>query len=1416
MKGNFLLYIFILILLVIDCIKSIKVGNSDFLLTDITGLIDDLVTLGNNQYSTGGVCIKTSYIQIEKTTSLVSINETINSIKIDENTFWIKVINTVQIGENQKFDLSVALDNSSNIQFKDFFTFSCKERPTNVLREFVGQKLFIDRQYKGRYGILIHNIGLEQYLSVPGLTNNFISNTFTTGYYDDSTFYTDVSKNYTILKPMIQPSAFVISQLSIDTTFGLSSTSTILYVTTFLNSTYFKNPMISPVHNENFCSGLIYNQCSFLYDVIADSSQPGFYFLMDKDSNGNRPELVYGNLTKGYWLFIITNVAKISGSYPIYSFDSSVGFLNIINRSISYTGQISGVPVGANFFFGSQAQQNISFQHSKALIQSKVNCGDLYLENGFNTLSHFKYPFFISDSSASSIVTNSLWVPSSPYQGSVGKNVPFIFYFLNYPTSIPFSFYSSSPLFKEYIPPVFENIQYFDSTSDNCVIRITASDLGGSCIQTMAISFIGAYDPLNVQSVFRLTNRNLIEGDCFNGVYQISIPKYSIRRNYFIEINDYANNLITIYPNSFYSGKRYLGSFPYKVLTLEDIQSISFSNNNINLSKTNSSSVMYIKLKDQSISNLIFQFIPKLGIDTYQPNNKISGTPPFFTSKWNSKLVQYEIIFNLPACLPSGPISYILNPIEIDSSILYQYFGSSSELNVYSEMADIMGPIALSFKTTGNTTIPSINDSPNTVGFQLLFNDYYNGIYQINITVTSDKTYKPIFRNFTFESLPLSQLVDFKWNILYGDVPQTFSISEISAIDGNGYITEFPNPTKVNTLMQLVEIYPSFSLSTFGSEAQTDVTPPTLQLYHVSQLRIENYVERTLQINFTVFDGESGVYIDDPPTIYFINDNVEIISKQTSFLSGTGSGGIFQYVIFGVNITLPYLFGYPNGILTQIHGIYDRKFNVLGATPDIINQYNRGDSFINVTIGQDKPFIEDITMDIDGDLLTVTGLKFGISPIGRLKINGTIENLNVSQPFINNTFIIFNLKDYRGINDTYCQIYITNSLDLSSNIIGFMLKAYIIPPILVPTLTPSPTTTSTVTPSPTVNPTTSPLPTNTPSPCKNNCGGPTQGKCSSFGCICISPYTGIDCSSKVIVNIDPIVNNTQPKVTIPYQQQENKFSSLVSIYSLRELGFNGNVENEYIFQLWDYYYQEGDDSHTYFTAIQNKNDHTKSTNITVIIKMFKQLTTIQFADQTIVIQPSSMKYYISISNYQFKSTLNTLDLVMYASIKVDKKEGTCFGNEFGDSSSQLSSQYLKIQINDVSLYGEFIKRAIIDTHIVGILNKILPTSEIKGSNNSNGDSSQYISIQIPHFETSVDLDPNFSMLLESSNLENSTCNEIQSGLTTPQLVGIIIGSIATFVFILIIVISIAYKKSTTLRININRAKKFRMKKLSFK
>ncbi|KAM9988842.1 hypothetical protein ACTFIY_004888 [Dictyostelium cf. discoideum] len=76
--------------------------------------------------------------------------------------------------------------------------------------------------------------------------------------------------------------------------------------------------------------------------------------------------------------------------------------------------------------------------------------------------------------------------------------------------------------------------------------------------------------------------------------------------------------------------------------------------------------------------------------------------------------------------------------------------------------------------------------------------------------------------------------------------------------------------------------------------------------------------------------------------------------------------------------------------------------------------------------------------------------------------------------------------------------------------------------------------------------------------------------------------------------------------------------------------------------------------------------------------------------------PSSIKYTIEISEFKFLNKLNQLQLIMKASISVNKTSEICSDKEFGETSNGDDLNYLKVQVDNHSLYGRFIKRALID------------------------------------------------------------------------------------------------------------------------
>ncbi|KAM9982182.1 hypothetical protein ACTFIY_004464 [Dictyostelium cf. discoideum] len=320
-----------------------------------------------------------------------------------------------------------------------------------------------------------------------------------------------------------------------------------------------------------------------------------------------------------------------------------------------------------------------------------------------------------------------------------------------------------------------------------------------------------------------------------------------------------------------------------------------------------------------------------------------------------------------------------------------------------------------------------------------------------------------------------------------------------------------------------------------------------------------------------------------------------------------------------------------------------------------------------------------------------------------------------------------------------------------------------------------------------VEPTT-PLPTTPPLKCIGSleCGGSGHGYCNGpQGCVCYSPWVGLDCTSKVVVIPPPKLNSTTPTSELPVLGENNNnnnnnnnstnilFKSLISIVSLRELNFQVSPTVNFL--------------------------TTSTTDIKVTIQWFPNQTTIEFANQLLIMNPSTVKYTIEIGSYNFKNKLNQLQLVLSASMDSSNINNICSKSEFGNTNSEDNSNYVKIQVDDHSLYGRFIKRAIVDSQVISIENERLDSSMNPINNASSSQS--LIGITIPYYLYNIILDPDFSVLIDSKkvspNDENSICSKSttsNSSLTVSQLAGIIIASAFIFLSICAALIFILIKK----------------------
>ncbi|KAM9992837.1 hypothetical protein ACTFIY_010257 [Dictyostelium cf. discoideum] len=182
-------------------------------------------------------------------------------------------------------------------------------------------------------------------------------------------------------------------------------------------------------------------------------------------------------------------------------------------------------------------------------------------------------------------------------------------------------------------------------------------------------------------------------------------------------------------------------------------------------------------------------------------------------------------------------------------------------------------------------------------------------------------------------------------------------------------------------------------------------------------------------------------------------------------------------------------------------------------------------------------------------------------------------------------------------------------------------------------------------------------------------------------------------------------------------------------------------------------------------------------------------------------KPSSIKYTIYIYQYPFSTSLSQLQLIISATAITNSNSEICSNKEFDNTTSE-SSDYVKLSISGKSLYGRFIRRALVDSAPITISNELLDKS--LGAISDSHISQSFIGINIPIYNKNVKIDPDFSLLLNSnpSNTtnENSICSaksttRSKSSLTTSQLAGIIVGSVGAIAIVFATVVTIKRKRA---------------------
>ncbi|KAM9954039.1 hypothetical protein ACTFIR_009157 [Dictyostelium discoideum] len=802
----------------------------------------------------------------------------------------------------------------------------------------------------------------------------------------------------------------------------------------------------------------------------------------------------------------------------------------------------------------------------------------------------------------------------------------------------------------------------------------------------------------------------------------------------------------------------------------------------------------------------------------------------------------FKIQFVIPPRKCSGSLPYIIkvDGVSYTMDYFYSLFGNAANLSVTSTDCDEMPPIIKNI--TYFQSIEPVNGNEYTcagtknlmVGWTVTIEDRINGLKSAYFRIIGDKDPIPLEFYFTPElDLVSGDKYIGQYNITFLVKPtiqgQTFTFENIILIDNSGHKSQiieddfnFNKESSANLLSPIYSIdsnsmnYLTFKVNT--PDFTPDATQPTLSIFKPSTLNIDTYSHnRDLSFEFQVTDSFGLLYENNHKPIvfleYYINDLLDL--ELTSIECETKLNGFewdaSQYIIsanYTATCLVPYGFGGGGGsngnmIVASVFGIVDTSFN-LGGFSSFDLEILGFTSTISPIIQTKTPFIESFTsISSSGGLITISGNSFGSDP--KIFIND-ISNSLVQNNLIFSSNVILITK-VESFNSEKLYVYIKDEIN---QILSNIVEITVLPDSSTSSSDSTPTSTTTPTSTPTIPTVITPTPKVI---CLNNCGGLKRGKCiENIGCQCISPYSGFDCLSEIIKIPQPITNLTSPDIKneIPIVGNGDiKLNTIISIVAILEINFDNSIENIHYFDIWDF---KNLSSTKFLYSSKIKKGANQVSNITVIAEWFEKETQITFAGDKFTINPSSLKYTISIDHYPFSTSLNTLELIFKNFIETSKTDDICSSEQFGLNDN---SNYLELQVGEFSFLSKYLKRANIDNVVRTINNRVLTDFNQKEKLNSTTSSKKlsFVAIQIPFYNINIELDPDFSVLLNSnpasSNSDNSICtSSSSSSLSKPQIAGIVIGSVVFFIIlILFILILLPSNSKLSFRIFLFKMKK---------
>ncbi|EFA85138.1 hypothetical protein PPL_02137 [Heterostelium album PN500] len=853
---------------------------------------------------------------------------------------------------------------------------------------------------------------------------------------------------------------------------------------------------------------------------------------------------------------------------------------------------------------------------------------------------------------------------------------------------------------------------------------------------------------INIGGRILIASNNLIDGDQYNGTYEIEIFPLSFK-GFAITIFNTNYQSITFYAALPYNKRGdILPEIPvYKNLYSNIYMNITyfeFIPNNIDLTTSALDIKLYLNFS-----------IPLENLTPSISFTSLSGPRIYWKGSYNTSLQLFEIDIQLQRDMMMGSQQFSIDfnqifSLNFPNYILQSVIGQNATLNI----SKSSGGIYLSPQITDINSLTALNLTllPNTsytLGWDLNITDPY-GFTNGSLYVLSNFDLLPYIILFNSSNRisggPTDGVYRINFTINSNTLSQTFIMSNITLLSTIGKL-QFPTPPLM--LIYGTPKEQQLRLSVVSTSDLKDIEAPILSNLIISPNVDVGSPIRTVEFNIILFENitGSGVSIRHTPFIRLTSENANYMEINSIFKTTSGDG----YYYFYGKAQLPYGFGL-NNIFVSVYSIYDNFLNMRAYNSmdlkDLSLPYLIQRSFTFNT-----PIIESSSdLTSRGGSLTIYGRAFGLtnnSMLSQIDYGNGFEDMNLNF----HSGIILQFNNIKQITTDFVTVRV-----IRNNIFS---NPFIIPVKKVSLPNPTSTPTSTA-----------------PQKCPGTPECNNNGNCINSICQCQLPWYGPSCSSKIIIIPTPPAN-PEPVTGTNITESGSLITTSIEIIGVRELDDTMNIVKQFNISNWNFTDLTTPTSNPKYFYSTQLNQTTTFLNVS--IEYFKQSTNITFANHNLYIPQSTIKFTMNLNSYKFDNPLNFLQILMKSSIETDSSD-SCSSSGVGVSGGSV--EWIKLNIDDQSLYGRFLSDAVIDYTVTPIRNVIIDQDDTKSSN-TNQIRSAIVGITIPNYLFSVDLDPDFSNLIDvdSSDTSDLICSK-KNRLSNGAIAGIVVG-IVVFVSIVI-------------------------------